>query len=42
MRPTEKQDGAMSFWDHLDVLRGSLLKIAAVTLACGAAAFCFK
>ena len=32
----------MSFWDHLDVLRGSLLKIAAVTLACGAAAFCFK
>lgn len=42
MRPTEKQDGAMSFWDHLDVLRGSLLKIAVVTLACGAAAFCFK
>ena len=32
----------MSFWDHLDVLRGSLLKIATVTLACGAAAFCFK
>lgn len=32
----------MSFWDHLDVLRDSLLKIAAVTLACGAAAFCFK
>lgn len=32
----------MSFWDHLDVLRGSLLKIAAVTLAYGAAAFCFK
>ena len=32
----------MSFWDHLDVLRGSLLKIATVTLACSAAAFCFK
>ena len=32
----------MSFWDHLEVLRGSLIKIAVATLLCGAAAFFFK
>lgn len=30
----------MSFWDHLDVLRGVLLKVAAVVLILGIAAFC--
>lgn len=31
-----------SFWDHLDVLRGSLLRILAVTLAFSIIAFLFK
>lgn len=30
----------MTFWDHLDALRGVLLKIAAVVLVLGIAAFC--
>lgn len=33
---------AMTFWDHLDVLRGSLLRMAAVTVACAVVAFAFK
>lgn len=32
----------MTFWDHLDVLRGSLLRMAAVTVACAVVAFAFK
>ena len=31
-----------TFWDHLDVLRAELLKIAAVTILCGIVAFMFK
>lgn len=31
-----------SFWDHLDVLRAVIGKIAVVTIVFGAAAFCFK
>lgn len=31
-----------SFWDHLDALRGVLIRVAVVTLACGIAAFVFK
>lgn len=32
----------LTFWDHLDELRGCLLRIAIVTVACGLAAFFFK
>ena len=31
-----------TFWDHLDVLRGSLVRIAAVVVTVGCVAFCFK
>lgn len=33
---------SMSFWDHLDVLRSALMKIAAVAVVFGVAAFFFK
>lgn len=33
---------ALTFWDHLDELRGCLIRIAIVTAACGLAAFFFK
>lgn len=36
------QTGEMSFWEHLDVLRASLIKIAIVTVLCGIVAFLFK
>lgn len=36
------QDTDMTFWEHLDVLRASLIKIAAVTIVCGIIAFFFK
>ena len=42
METGEKQAEAMSFWDHLEALRGALIRIAAVTAVCAAAAFCFK
>ena len=35
---TDKQ----SFWVHLDVLRAAIVKIVAVTVVFGIAAFCFK
>ncbi len=35
-------DTPMSFWDHLDVLRATLLRILAATVAAGIAAFCMK
>ena len=35
---TDKQ----SFWDHLDVLRGALMKMATVTVIFGIIAFLFK
>lgn len=31
-----------SFWEHLDVLRAAIVKIVAVTVVFGIAAFCFK
>ncbi len=34
--------GNLTFWDHLDVLRGVLLRILAVTLLFTVVAFCFK
>lgn len=33
------QTGEMSFWEHLDVLRASLIKIAITTVLCGIVAF---
>lgn len=33
---------ALTFWDHLDELRGCLVRIAIVTVACGLVAFFFK
>lgn len=33
---------AMSFWEHLDVLRGSLLRMLAATIVMAVAAFCLK
>lgn len=35
-------NSAMTFWDHLDVLRGSLLRMAVVTVVCAVVAFAFK
>ena len=35
-------DGSMSFWEHLDVLRTAIIKIVTVTLICGIVAFVFK
>lgn len=35
-------NSAMTFWDHLDVLRGSLLRMAVVMVACAVVAFAFK
>lgn len=32
----------MSFWEHLDVLRTSLIRIVAVSVLCGTVAFLFK
>lgn len=50
IRPNDKMEqavdnnriGEMSFWEHLDVLRTSLIKIAVVTVLCGMVAFLFK
>lgn len=36
------QTGEMSFWEHLDVLRASLIKIAVTTVLCGIVVFLFK
>lgn len=41
MSGTEKTE-SMSFWSHLDVLRVALMKIAAVAVVFGVAAFFFK
>lgn len=38
----EIQTKGMSFWEHLDVLRVSLIRIAVVTAVCGLVAFLFK
>lgn len=36
------QSDSMSFWDHLDILRGSLIKICISAVCCGIFAFIFK
>ena len=35
-------DIELSFWEHLDVLKGCLLRIIVVTVVCAAVAFGFK
>lgn len=35
-------ENGLSFWDHLDVLRGVLMRIILLTLLLSAVAFCFK
>ena len=35
-------DDNLTFWDHLDELRGTLMRIIGVTMLFGIAAFCFK
>lgn len=37
-----EEDLELTFWEHLDVLRGSIIRILAVSIVCGIAAFCFK
>lgn len=36
------EEAKMSFWDHLDALRGVLLRVLAVTAVLGVVTFCFK
>lgn len=36
------KEADMTFWEHLDVLRSSLIRIALVTVICGLVAFFFK
>ncbi|MBF1056218.1 MAG: twin-arginine translocase subunit TatC, partial [Prevotellaceae bacterium] len=35
-------DDNLTFWEHVDVLRGCLVRIIVVTVVCGLAAFNFK
>lgn len=37
-----KEEQELTFWEHLDVLRGCIFKMLAVAVGCGIAAFCFK
>lgn len=37
-----EKDLELTFWEHLNVLRGTLIRIIAVALICGIAAFMFK
>lgn len=36
------EQGNLSFWEHLDILRGTIWKIALASVACAVAAFLFK
>ncbi len=38
----EKNEELMSFWDHLEVLRGTIWKIVLASIVCGVVAFFFK
>lgn len=42
MAAAEQNPSNASFWEHLDILRGVLLKIVAAVIVFGAVAFCFK
>lgn len=39
---SERNDGSMSFWEHLDVLRTAIVRILVVVVLCGVVAFMFK
>lgn len=39
---TTHDEGGMTFWEHLDVLRGTLIKMGVAVVACGLVAFVFK
>ena len=39
---SDDQELELTFWEHLDVLRSSLIRIIVVTVMCGIVAFCFK
>ena len=41
MAKEDKTDG-LSFWEHLDVLRTAIVKIVAVAVVFGIAAFCLR
>ncbi|KAB6525983.1 twin-arginine translocase subunit TatC, partial [Phocaeicola vulgatus] len=41
MAKEDKTDG-LNFWEHLDVLRTAIVKIVAVAVVFGIAAFSFK
>ena len=36
------EEQELTFWEHLDVLRGSIIRILVVSVVCGIGAFCFK
>ena len=36
------EEQELTFWEHLDVLRGSIIRILVVSIVCGIGAFCFK
>ena len=36
------EEQELTFWEHLDVLRGSIIRILVVSVICGIGAFCFK
>lgn len=40
--PLEGQGEALTFWDHLDVLRSSLIRMAVAVMVLGVVAFCLK
>ena len=40
--PLEGQGEALTFWDHLDVLRSSLIRMGVAVVAFAVAAFCLK
>ena len=42
MSQNSSNDTMMSFWDHLDVLRASLIKMVLAVAVCGIVAFLFK
>lgn len=42
MQSSRANNGQLSFWEHLDELRGSIVRIALVVLVLGLAAFGFK
>ncbi len=42
MKNSSELSAEMSFWEHLDILRNSLIRVAVATVICGVVAFLFK